>query len=670
MEMRLAARGRGLRHALPALAAALVLVATGGSSAVRAASAALSTVRINTGGGAYTATDGRSFVADANFTGGSTFSTGAAISGTTDPKLYQDERWGQFSYSIPVVNGTYDVTFHFVELYYTAGSCIGKRIFSMDILDTPGSPDIANLDICAAAGGADRALVKTVTGVQVSDGTLDIQSVYGSADDPEVAAIEVTPSTAPVGPPMVTSRSPASDATNVATGASVTATFSRAMDGSTITSSSFTLTPQGSSTPVPAAVSYDAASTTATLVPSSALATSTTYTAVLATSIKASDGTPLASTVTWSFTTSSSVQQLSTVRINTGGPAYTTGDGRAFVADADFSGGSTLSSAAAISGTSDPALYQNERWGNFHYAIPVVNGTYDVIFHFVELYYTSGSCIGKRIFSMDIANTTANPDIQNLDICASAGGADKAYDKTISGVQVTNGVVDVQSIYGSTDDPEVAAIEVVPSAGLPQPGPTPDQIGQWAAPVSWPLVTVHASLLPTGNVLVWDGFAAGPNSQRIWNPATGHFTPVPYSVNTFCAGHITLPDGRVLVAGGHLQADVGIPDTSIFDPSTGTWTAAQPMSVGRWYPTVTELGDGRALVFSGDNIVTGRTGVAHAFRDSSVNSLPEVFDPTKGTWSDLTGSKLTSPLYPQMFLLSDGRVLDAGPDTTTRILDP
>ena len=40
------------------------------------------------------------------------------------------------------------------------------------------------------------------------------------------------------------------------------------------------------------------------------------------------------------------------------------------------------------------------------------------------------------------------------------------------------------------------------------------------------------------------------------------------------------------------------------------------------------------------------------------------------TWTDLTASTLTSPLYPYMFVLSDGRVLDAGPDLTTRILNP
>ena len=41
--------------------------------------------------------------------------------------------------------------------------------------------------------GANAALVKTIPGVTVTDGVLNIQSVYGSADDPEIAAIEVVP---------------------------------------------------------------------------------------------------------------------------------------------------------------------------------------------------------------------------------------------------------------------------------------------------------------------------------------------------------------------------------------------------------------------------------------------------------------------------------------------
>ncbi len=145
---------------------------------------------------------------------------------------------------------------------------------------------------------------------------------------------------------------------------------------------------------------------------------------------------------------------------------------------------------------------------------------------------------------------------------------------------------------------------------------------------------------------------------------------MPYGRNLFCAGHVTLADGRTLIVGGHISANLGLADTTIYDPSTGQWTRPPDMSVGRWYPTATELPDGRVLAFSGDNIVLDRPGQLPPFSDASVNSLPSVFDPATNLWTDLNGARLTSPLYPFMFVLSNGKVFDAGPDTTTRILDP
>jgi fibronectin type 3 domain-containing protein len=417
-------------------------------------------VRVNAGGAAYTAGDGRTFLADTYFTGGSTNASGRPIAGTSDAKLYQDERWGQFNYAIPVVNGTYDVTFHLVELYYgtvVPGACVGKRIFSLDILDTTGPADVPNLDVCAQAGGPNIALPITIYSVNVADGRLDVQSIYGSADDPEVAAIEVVPSTGPPPAPTVTARAPAPGATAVSAGTAVTATFSRAMTAASISGSSFTLTGPGGA--VAAGVAYNATTRIATLTPSPALTASTTYTATLASTITAQDGTPLAGPVSWSFTTAAPGVPAP-VRVNAGGPAYAS-----FLADTYFTGGSTYSTTSAISGTPDPSLYQNERWGAFSYAIPVVNGTYDVRLHFVELYYGTavvGSCVGKRLFSIDIVDT-AGTDVPNLDVCSAAGGPNTALVKTIAGVTVSDGFLDVKSIYGTVDDPEIAAIEVVPS---------------------------------------------------------------------------------------------------------------------------------------------------------------------------------------------------------------
>jgi len=108
-------------------------------------------------------------------------------------------------------------------------------------------------------------------------------------------------------PPAVTATTPADGATGVSTGVSVKATFNEALDASTVTVGTFTLR-DASGNAVAATVTYDTTSNTATLSPSSPLATSTTYTATLVggTSdprLKASTGAALAASVSWSFTT-------------------------------------------------------------------------------------------------------------------------------------------------------------------------------------------------------------------------------------------------------------------------------------------------------------------------------------------------------------------------------
>lgn len=106
--------------------------------------------------------------------------------------------------------------------------------------------------------------------------------------------------------PTVTGVSPADGATEVDVRTSVEAIFSEKMDAATLTTSTFTLLEQGSSTPVDATVTYGAATGKATLDPAADLDPGATYTAtVKGGSGGASDpaGNPLAADKTWSFTT-------------------------------------------------------------------------------------------------------------------------------------------------------------------------------------------------------------------------------------------------------------------------------------------------------------------------------------------------------------------------------
>jgi hypothetical protein len=118
-------------------------------------------------------------------------------------------------------------------------------------------------------------------------------------------------------PPAITSVSPTPGSSGVQTGASATATFNEAMTAASIDSSSFLLR-DPSNALVSAAVTYNSGTRTATLTPSSALAASTQYTAVVRGGtvdprVKDSAGNAMAADYTWSFTTAGSPQPSLTI---------------------------------------------------------------------------------------------------------------------------------------------------------------------------------------------------------------------------------------------------------------------------------------------------------------------------------------------------------------------
>jgi len=135
---------------------------------------------------------------------------------------------------------------------------------------------------------------RLITGITAADGM-----PLGSA-----RTWQFTTATAVVAP-TVTATAPTAGATGVPRDVTVSATFSKDMDPSTITATTFTLVaPDG--TVLPADVTYTAGNRTASLNTAAPLSTSTAYTARLSTGIKAADGTSLASAVSWGFTSNAS----------------------------------------------------------------------------------------------------------------------------------------------------------------------------------------------------------------------------------------------------------------------------------------------------------------------------------------------------------------------------
>jgi PKD repeat protein len=177
-------------------------------------------------------------------------------------------------------------------------------------------------------------------------------------------------------------------------------------------------------------------------------------------------------------------------------------------------------------------------------------------------------------------------------------------------------------------------------------------MGVWEAPFAWPIVAVHLALLPNGKVLAFgrDG------DEYVWNPATNGFSAVPAPSWVFCAGHDFLPDGRLLMAGGHLDDDKGIADANIFDYVTQSWTPVRPMTKARWYPTSTTLANGEVLTIAGTD-------------SNKVNQkIPEVWQ-ANGEWRYLTGAPLLLPYYPRTFVAPNGKVFYAGEWPATKYLD-
>jgi hypothetical protein len=100
--------------------------------------------------------------------------------------------------------------------------------------------------------------------------------------------------------PTVSSTNPAGNQTGVAVNTAVTATFSEAMAGASLTTATFNLA-NGSGVPVTGTVTPFGA--TATFAPAANLANGTTYTATITTGAKDLAGNALAQSRVWSFTT-------------------------------------------------------------------------------------------------------------------------------------------------------------------------------------------------------------------------------------------------------------------------------------------------------------------------------------------------------------------------------
>ncbi len=203
------------------------------------------------------------------------------------------------------------------------------------------------------------------------------------------------------------------------------------------------------------------------------------------------------------------------------------------------------------------------------------------------------------------------------------------------------------------------------SPAPPRPPVPPTQATGARLSMAVPRAVHTTTSLPDGRVLiaggcVRDGCEGTPDGGRseFFDPRTRAFAPGPALAEPR-VGHTAtaLHDGRVLITGGYPDENrAPLPSAEVYDPATGRFGPTGAMSVGRGAHTATLLRDGRVLVVGG---VDG-TGVTLG---------AEIYDPATGRFS--TAAPMPQPRATHAaVLLGDGRVLVAGGQSgRTTLLD-
>ena len=215
---------------------------------------------------------------------------------------------------------------------------------------------------------------------------------------------------------------------------------------------------------------------------------------------------------------------------------------------------------------------------------------------------------------------------------------------------------------------------VVGPAASPSPAsPTFDAVpqGEWSATggmVQRRTEGHSVTLLDDGRVLVAGGGGSRSGATRtaeLYDPATGTWSATGDMTGArYDQSATLLRDGRVLVAGGSASfaTEQVLASAELYDPSTGTWTAAASMTEARQGPTATLLLDGRVLIAGGQQWVPDDSG-AHMVDLASA----ELYDPVTGLWTATTEMPEPRDVSTATLLL-DGRVLFVG--ASAQLYDP
>jgi hypothetical protein len=161
-----------------------------------------------------------------------------------------------------------------------------------------------------------------------------------------------------------------------------------------------------------------------------------------------------------------------------------------------------------------------------------------------------------------------------------------------------------------------------------------------------------ATALGNGTVLVTGGYDEtlwGTDTAEIFDPTTGTWAEAaPMSLPRAFHNSSLLADGRVLVAGG----ESGLTPTDsaeIYDPATGTWSSAANLPTARYCHTAQVLGDGRVALMGGATWTTAFSQIASV----------HIYDPTTNAWT-IAATMPNQRYFHSATTLNDGRILVVG----------
>ncbi len=167
---------------------------------------------------------------------------------------------------------------------------------------------------------------------------------------------------------------------------------------------------------------------------------------------------------------------------------------------------------------------------------------------------------------------------------------------------------------------------------------------RWTVLSDAPFWCDHAMRLAGGAVLTM--FGGTPSS--LYEPSTDTWTRVRLPVERGPVASAPLADGRALLAGGRVIPTPEITSAvELFDPATKTFATVASMSTARSGALAVRLADGKILVAGGSNAAGNQ-------------KTAEIYDPSTNSWSP-TGTMpfITYPL--RMQLLSTGKVFLLAP---------